>query len=174
VTAPERRDPVLVLLDVDGVVLPLDCPDSPQVEGVRFAQVGGPFGGWLPHCWYCPEVVERLKQWASDGLVELRWLTSWKHEANEMLGPTLGLGPFEYAIEGDGEWPKAGHVAHVLETTDRRVVWFDDEIGARVAGGECPDFEGQYGHRVRTVTPARNVGLLPAHLDALEGWLTGP
>ena len=143
----------LVLLDVDGVLNAL--PDSPndlmvwsdwesgwaQAEGSRF------------HITFAPEVIRQLREWHESDAVEIQWLTTWGHDANDELRRLLGLPELVVAGTYDaptptatgaashaevapaapdplsGRWWKYDVVQRVLrEHPGRTVVWIDDEL----------------------------------------------
>ena len=107
----------LLLLDVDGVLLPLGAGDGEMVEsseGIRYARA-------LP---------TRLATLAE--AFSLAWLTSWGHEANDVLSPLCGLPPLPVIELGDltfkpGETWKLSVVRRFVK--DRPFAWVDDEIG---------------------------------------------
>lgn len=106
---------------------------------------------------WSPAVIDRLRHWHEQGLVELQWLTTWGHDANGELGELLGLpalqiaGTYdEVALNGGvmarvgashasvapsapdpltGRWWKYDVVRRVLAAQpDRTVIWVDDEL----------------------------------------------
>lgn len=83
--------PPLLLLDVDGVLNALaddarDLAAWPWWDSGR-ARAGG--RSW-PIRW-APAVVDRLRGWHEAGAVELQWLTTWGHDANDELAALLGM-----------------------------------------------------------------------------------
>lgn len=91
------RTKILVLLDVDGALLPfgshrqmdrasltlLDFYDPSRTEATRF--------------YYNPAVIEVIKTWASTPDVQVAWLTSWGELAAD-LAAQLGLPDFQSLI----------------------------------------------------------------------------
>jgi hypothetical protein len=105
-------------------------------------------------------VVERLKGWHEQGLVEIQWLTTWGHAANGGLRELLGLPILDVAGTYDdsdtregvrtrtpapshagaapsapdplsGQWWKYDVVQRVRQQRPQRlVVWVDDELHA--------------------------------------------
>lgn len=165
-------------LDVDGVIAPLGNP----APGPEYATLRA--GGWVGTVPYRPDLLARISELHRSGLVEVRWLTTWEDEANRIWVPLTGFGPFRThttddapAPEIEAGWWKAQVVHAFLETTDRDVVWTDDEIDERYdpAGLGYDDASANpaavHPGRVHTVSPATAVGLTAAHLDGIAAFL---
>jgi hypothetical protein len=104
---------------------------------------------------------------------ELVWATTWEHQANEWIGPRIGL-PALPVIElrGDvpptsGEMAKTPYVADFVRR--RPFVWFDDAIWApdQEYLSEHPDV-GDF----LLVEVDQRQGLTDRHLDLARDWLT--
>lgn len=170
--------PPLVLLDVDGV---LNALDGGGVAG----RERGVFRGYTLS--WDPTVTRRLADWHASGRIELQWLTTWVHHADELLAEPMGLprglrvheradgeGPtgFTTSLAGAPNWWKlVAAQAVVAEQPGRRTVWIDDDLAmqaedtaAWLAGN--PD--------VLVVAPVLETGLTHAQLDDVEAWLLTP
>ena len=149
----------VLFIDVDGVLLPLRArPSSAAASGS-----GNP-------------LLERLDPADGPRLLalgaELVWATSWLGEADEVVGPLLGLPPLphvEWADE-DGDpppgvhWKTAGVVAWAA---GRAFVWLDDEVGDADRRWVAAHHPGPaLLHRVDPHT-----GLTEADLAAVRRWL---
>lgn len=82
------RTPV-VLLDVDGVLNALGRPDE-RVHPAWRSGSATAMGRQWPITW-APAVVDRIAGWVRDGRADVRWLTTWGHDANTSLRHLLGL-----------------------------------------------------------------------------------
>jgi hypothetical protein len=116
----------LLLLDVDGVLNPLDKKSAEfvshecVVDGVMYRVHLNPAHGG------------KLLALAVETGAELVWATTWEHAANEWIGPRIGLPslpviamPFPAQPSGgQGEMFKTPHVATYVGS--RPFVWFDD------------------------------------------------
>ncbi|MFD9287828.1 hypothetical protein ACFWBV_05840 [Streptomyces sp. NPDC060030] len=102
---------------------------------------------------------------------ELVWATTWKDEANEWVGPRLGLPPLPYidwpamhGVTADGTYWKTRYVVDYAD--GRPFAWVDDEISG-------PDTDYVAAHHpgralLRRIDPW--VGLLREDFDALADW----
>jgi hypothetical protein len=146
----------LILLDVDGVLNALadDGENDLAWREWRHGSATADSTAW-PIVW-APEVIGRLRAWHDSGRVEIQWLTTWGHEANNELRELLGLP--ELAVAGtyqdedesgagtdagsshasvapsapdalSGRWWKYDVVRRLLaEQPDRELIWIDDEL----------------------------------------------
>lgn len=147
----------LLLLDVDGVLNALADDGEHQDAWSQWrAGYATADGSRWPITW-APAVIERLRGWHEDGLVQIQWLTTWGHDANDELRRLLGLPHLvvagthtEFDLEGatadveteahaavapsapdplSGHWWKYDVVRRVLdEHPGRAVIWVDDEL----------------------------------------------
>lgn len=180
----------LVLVDVDGVLNAVGPPDDSWPDWQRGNAVAG--GRTWPIRW-SPSVVTALLSWRDRA--DLRWLTTWGHDANAGLHTLLGLPELpvagthaDVAAGGDpdpagsslaGITPAApdeltGHwwkfdVVRLLLTAEpgRRLVWLDDDL----ADSE----EVRAWTRAHTdcllIAPDPRTGLVAPHLRAVERFL---
>lgn len=118
----------LLLIDVDGPLNPMPTT-SGRRKGYtrhRMSPVGGTYTVYLNH-----DHGAQLQALP----FELVWCTTWEHEANEWIGPHLGLPKLPF-IEFDKEWKlpsrpdgtyfKTWEV--VKYAAGRPFAWIDDEI----------------------------------------------
>jgi hypothetical protein len=187
--------PVL-LLDVDGVLNALPHTQSDLAvwtdwqHGSAVAE-----GSRWPITW-SPSVVSSLRQWHEAGQVELRWLTTWGHDANfelrELLGlPELGVAgtyrdagaPTVEAEAGEahasvapaapdplsGAWWKYDVVARLIrEEAGRHFIWVDDDLHRF----EDVFFRWAFEHTAITpIAPDPRCGLSQADLAAIAAAL---
>src|SRR5689334_3933257 len=101
---------IVWFLDIDGVINSFPAP--PEVTDWKYENkiiLGYSI-------WYAPELIKFIDDIHDSGKVEVRWLTTWEHRANENFAPEVGFrNRFEvedrdYAY-GDFAWWKADNVA---------------------------------------------------------------
>jgi hypothetical protein len=156
------------LLDIDGVInacdyYPTSWPEYKEIEArcagrdytVRYAQ----------------QVVDFINTVHSEGLAEIRWLTTWGREANDSFREKLGLPEFElagirYEARGMETWWKA-ILANVVATEDRPILWTDDDYP--YYGGSSITKHWTNEHLV--ISPSIYEGLTPSHLKQIEEFL---
>lgn len=104
---------------------------------------------------------------------ELVWCTTWVHEANEMIGPNIGLPELpviafseerKLLTRGDGTYFKTHEAVEYAE--GRPFAWVDDEI---------TDFDRDYvtaNHQGQALLHHVNprLGLLEPDFEALKSW----
>ncbi|MFC5187735.1 HAD domain-containing protein [Actinomadura harenae] len=161
--------PPLVLVDVDGVLNPFRRPHR-RFRHHRVHPDGQSFRVWLD-----ARHGRMLRALAAEGGAELAWATYWEDEANQWIGPRLGLPrlpfvpvpAFPGVEEGRslGAW-KARHVA--AWTGGRAFVWFEDQADAAETLAGTPGVGDHLLVRVDPVT-----GLTPEHFEEAAAWLTG-
>ena len=115
-------DPALLLLDVDGVLVPVGPGD-----GTEMVEALGAGGGIR----YSAALPARLATLAE--MFSLVWCTSWGQEANEVLCPLFGLPPLPVIDFGDltfrvGQTWKLPTIRTYVR--DRPFAAIDDEFGA--------------------------------------------
>ncbi|MFB6717592.1 MULTISPECIES: hypothetical protein [unclassified Streptomyces] len=105
---------------------------------------------------------------------ELVWATTWKDEANEWIGPHLGLPPLPYidwpSMHGgapDGTYWKTQYV--VEYAAGRPFAWIDDEIAEQ--DRQWVSGQGAAESLLLWIDP--RIGLLPADFEALAAWADG-
>ncbi|MGW2839948.1 hypothetical protein ACWCWD_19400 [Streptomyces sp. NPDC001493] len=162
----------LLLIDIDGPLNPyMALAGARNPEGyrrLRMRPTGWEMGQGLPVLLNPAHGGELL---ALADRYELVWATTWKDEANEWVGPPLGLPPLPFVdwpvvggTAGDGVFWKTPHV--VAYAAGRPFAWIDDEVGE-------PDRAWVAAHHpgpalLRRIDPA--VGLERPDFDALAAW----
>jgi hypothetical protein len=168
----------LLLIDIDGPLNPYAAKATRRPDGYTTHRM-------LPASWVArqanPSRAKPLRVWlnhdhgaALQALpYDLVWCTTWQAEANEWIGPHLGLPelpyvPFEqlWASRPDGTYFKTWEV--VRWARGRPFAWVDDEIGA--ADREYVTGVHDAPALLHHVDP--RLGLLPADFQALADWAT--
>jgi hypothetical protein len=184
--------PPILLLDVDGVLNAL-TDDSADLgawddwqQGTATAE-----GARWPILW-SPGVISRLRELHESERVELRWLTTWGHDANNDLRLLVGLpelavagtyhdagaptvepstGPAHAAVAPaapdplTGRWWKYDVVARLVQQEpERRLIWVDDDLDR--ANGVFVDWATRQ-PSVTPIAPDPRCGLTPHDLDAI-------
>jgi hypothetical protein len=153
----------LVLLDVDGVLNPLQR--SPGYQRYRATPNGITYRILLN-----PRHGPLLTGLVEATGAELVWATYWTDAANEWIGPRVGLPPLrsipipprdpKFSFGG---W-KALHVADWIGA--RPFVWLEDEPDVPDALAGAPNLGP---HLIVAVDP--NEGLTDVHVEKARGWL---
>lgn len=166
-------------LDVDGVLNLFGAsrwPSSEVKSGVAtlvhdgFGQVIQE-GGWAASAnpsyrinW-APELVDALNELD----VELVWLTTWCHNASDLIAPMLGLTLESRVLEpvtGQVSFPsifwKVISLVEDLKDFDGQAIWIDDEPNPT-------DFTTPEG--VLRIQPDPQFGLSPVDLDMIHAYL---
>lgn len=180
--------PPLWFLDVDGVVNAVTrYPD----RGVwpDFQRIEARASGTLWPIWFSPTVIEFLARTHLAGRAELRWLTTWEHEANLDLREKLGLADLGVpalkvagvadpcACRGEGDspgqvrhglqgWWKRCAVEAVLADDPRPFIWTDDDLRIERHAREWARSQGGL-----PLAPFPTLGLAPHDLQAITEFL---
>jgi hypothetical protein len=156
------------LLDVDGVLnarLPGWDAEATRVR-VFSNHVGREFS-----IRFAPALMERIRRVNKDGLVEIRWCTTWCGDTAELekefVLPAFGASWTEYR---DGEAARAAKLAaaRAVLADGRRLIWTDDS--------EVPENGDLHDELTATgdallIRPDARYGLQPDDLDAIEAFL---
>lgn len=153
------------LLDVDGVLNALGTPHwDDESKREQIATDNGTF--WIT---WSPQLMESIKKVADLG-VEIRWLTTWGHEANKRLSGLFDLPEFPveattnsgYTRSYDWHWKYRAAQKVVIEK--RPIIWTDDDAWdddmKRQYRGFCEDNSIP----VLMLQPDLYHGLTPHHL----------
>jgi hypothetical protein len=180
----------LLLLDVDGPLNPYAARPHRRPAGYEtFRRTTR--GGWFSgedvrrykgiRVWLRPEHGPWLLALASRTGLELTWATTWEHEANEHIGPSIGLPPLP-VIEFPGRDPELGWTrgsdwkwrAVLAHAAGRPLAWLDDEHSDPEHNTAKPKFDhGRQGIPTLLchVDPRHGIGR--EHLDQVEEWAKG-
>jgi hypothetical protein len=160
-------DPVLLLLDVDGVINAFGKPGWGAAP--RKTKIGECTIRWAPR------LVFSLKSLQRAGLIEMWWSTTWCGDelALKLLEARLGLQlPRAFTERPPHKtWGdmKAGAALDALNA-GRRVAWADD-TEVRGAWYLFPRFESEERQgSILPLIPHPNRGLQPDHVQAIEGF----
>lgn len=160
----------ILFLDIDGVLNPDRTSSGHRPEGYETHQTRP--SGWARtpkplRIWLNPEHGEKLKSLP----VELVWGTAWEHEANEWVGPHLGLPKLPYVDFGTCNSPSPG--VHwktqclIDYAASRPFAWLDDELSlTRDNAWIAPRVRQPY--LLILVAPFQ--GLMDAHLSRVREW----
>lgn len=180
-TSASHDTRVAILWDVDGPLNPCDAKPHRRPEGYtthRLRPAGfedrvvdgrqiKPLRVWLN-----PEHGPKMLALAEDLDAENWWATTWRHDANRLIAPILGLPQLSTLFVGvefafsDWKWPTV-----LAQFPGRPLIWFDDDFhqGWNRLGRET--FLRQRG---ATPTLLRHVdgriGLRDDDLDAARTW----
>lgn len=176
------------LLDVDGVLnaaTPFPERDAWPEWSSGWAVAAG--SRW-PIRW-APPVVTAIRHVIEHGLADVRWLTTWLDDANESLGPLLGLpalpvvprpadrqaaahGFLGSRAGGFGGWWKLAAARALLDPQPHRpLVWTDDDLVwepdavAWAEGRQAPTL---------LIAPETDVGLTAESLAAVVAFCLEP
>ncbi|WP_432973233.1 hypothetical protein [Dactylosporangium sp. CA-233914] len=158
-------EPPVWLLDVDGVI----NAKRPGWGAVPFQGRAYALGAEWKLRW-APALTARILRLHRDGLVEVRWCSTWCAWPGE-LDRVLRMPGLDRAF---GEVPDFAiaklAAARAVLRGGRRLVWTDDT--------EVPESGPLYdeltcGGRALLVRPDERRGLQPAHLDRIEAFLRG-
>lgn len=178
-------------LDVDGPLFPWDNKPSKRPEG--FTSYRLTRHGWYTgkdfrryrgrrheakYVWLNPAHGPMLTSFAEQAGLEMMWLTSWGHEANERIGPAIGLPCLpvvEFAGNQEKGWARGGwkwdEVLHA--TRGRPLAWMDDDFNA---SWNTANRDAFLAARLPTPTLLHYVnphaGLVEADLAAIGRWAT--
>jgi len=164
----------LLLIDVDGPLNPYDAPSHRRPEGYSTHRM-------MPDSWRASGRRKPLRVWLKHAMgedllalpFELVWCTTWEHEANEWIGPHLGLPELPY-VEFDKTWalptrPDGTYFKthEVVEyAAGRPFAWVDDEITTWDEDYIKAHHPGPA--RLLWITPA--AGLRQPDFDKLKEW----
>lgn len=156
-------------LDIDGVLnafaSPYDLPTHTEMY------VGG---FWvLLNTEDHPKWIAELEEY-----FDIVWATMWTHNANELIAPIMGIGPFPVIDHNDiPEWVDDSKLRGIdglkIATIDpfvgdRPFAWIDDDISA-----VARKWAGERNAPTKLVKPNPTYGLQRDHIDQLIEWAKG-
>jgi HAD domain in Swiss Army Knife RNA repair proteins len=145
----------LLLLDVDGVLFPFgnDMPAGYREVG----SLGYPL-------WLNVTHGERLRRLADT--FDLVWATTWEHEANQIIGPALGLNELPVIEFTEGRSDETWKLFAVRRyVAGRPFVWVDDELHE-----DAYEWAGSLTQPNLLIRPTRNLGLTDEHFAQIESF----
>lgn len=174
------------LLDVDGVVNQIGerpntsiWPRDQWSSGTASCQ-----GREWPILWAQP-VVEFIRMIHESGRAEIRWHTTWQHEAaniEKLTGlPSLAVAhapefdnqPQHAAraiLDGLPRWWKLPAALRVVRDEQRPLIWADDDINPELGTRYTIDNLRQYAPTL-TISPNQYNGLTPKHFRQIAAWI---
>jgi HAD domain in Swiss Army Knife RNA repair proteins len=186
------------LLDIDGVLNAVAHePDRSVWPDWQHGSAEADGVSWPIR--FSPSVARTIRRLHERGLVEVRWLTTWRSDANRQLRLLLDLPAFEVVPDATpaDSWSAATPLAHDAETTSHGAAtaayrpvegeWWKfaavrDAVD-RLEGRpliwtddeleDQPDAVAWVAEAVRdplVIAPAPQVGLTPRHLQVIESF----
>jgi hypothetical protein len=161
-------DQPLLAVDIDGVISLFGFDHPVEPGRLDPSQAPGEFhliDGML-HC-IALDTGPRLTRLAES--YELVWASGWEDRANDHLPGILGVPELPY-LTFDGR-ARFGTAHWKLEALDeyagsRALAWIDDNLDA-----SCHEWANQRSAPTLLVPTESDVGLLDAHVEALERWV---
>lgn len=138
-------DVPVLLLDVDGVVNALSKkpPSGIWGEGSWITGAATDSAGRVFPMMIARQVVEFINELHSSGAVEVRWHTTWQHDAQK-VADLAGFGKFDVAeapefadyrnfqkqaiMDGRPTWWKLPAAQRVVQVEKRDLIWVDDDL----------------------------------------------
>lgn len=163
-----------VFLDVDGVInavtwkrekeVPAGWPEHKQVKVNGFTIT------------YAPELINRLNALAARDDVTFHWLTTWEHDAPNILSEQIGLNGKDWPVLVDPRpsvkfsdyswWKLYAAKKHALDS-ENRIVWIDDDLYDTTAR----EWLATQGARILAVQPSSHIGVTRDLMDNIEHWI---
>ncbi len=162
--APRVTGVPIWLLDVDGVLNAVCHPSRPPRTWDSWRSGTAIAAGERFVITFAPELMTGIRDLHESGMVEIRWLTTWGHDANRSLRHLLELPEFPVAGEpayAEAWWKLPCAVRAAQD--ERPLIWTDDDLDysepARAWAAKLDAL---------TIAPEPTVGLTPADLDAIR------
>jgi hypothetical protein len=165
----------LLLLDVDGPLNPYAARRTRRPPG--YTTYRRTASGWHTgkdarlfrglRVWLNPGHGAQLLALAGETDLELAWATTWRHEANDRIGPAIGLPrlPVVEFPDYDQGWKWRG-VAEFA--AGRPLAWFDDEHAEHEGAAEFARSREGTSTLLVHVDPTQGLG--SAHFAAVREW----
>lgn len=162
-----------IYLDVDGVLnaVTLNPPTDAGWDEWQYAVVNG-FG-----ITYAPELIARMNALAERDDVTMHWLTTWEHDASNILASAIGLNGERWTVLGTekhyskelaGGWWKHHALVDYFPGRECRAVWIDDDISFDRAAQE---WANQYADRLLLVSPSTYRGITRELMDGIDAFV---
>lgn len=152
------------LLDVDGVLNAVCHPGRPPGTWDRWQSGTAVAAGERFMITFAPQLMAGIRELHDSGAVEIRWLTTWAHDANDGLRELLDLPAFPVAGEPEyaGAWWKLPCAERAAEE-NRPLIWTDDDLDY---SGTARRWAADTG--ILAIAPDPSAGLTPADLDTIR------
>lgn len=150
-----------LFLDVDGVISPVADNLAPTTGFGDFRQAEV----WGFAIWWSPMMISEIIDLSRD--VQVRWLTTWGHEAVTELSPVLGLP--EFPVEATLSLVDLSLPWWKLRAVQRHqppFVWVDDDIAD---SPEAQDYALETNSLA--IAPFVDVGLTPDHIAQIRQFI---
>lgn len=180
----------VLLLDIDGVLNPMSKQAPTHVWKAadwNRTKIKADDGMEYPFLWSTP-VVEWLTGLHQSGRVEIRWHTTWQHEALN-VGQVLGLPEFpvqdcpeweqacangsalaaDLVRQGVPPWWKYPAAERVLTDEKRKLIWIDDDIDDEISRRTRNALKSV--HQLELVCPSQGTGIITKHIAQVENTL---
>lgn len=180
----------VILLDIDGVINADTRKPNRSIwpaASWRFGEAVSAGKRW-PIAW-STNVIEFLTRVHSEGRAEIRWHTTWQHDAQnlaDLVGlPTFPVASAPEAPTDDGlngeliaarirdglpAWWKYGAARRMVIEERRPLIWIDDDITSELPR-RIRDALDRLGP-VSFVSPDSKTGLIPRHLREIDTFLS--
>lgn len=165
------------LLDVDGVINALCAPKTwdEHKEGIAHLDDGS-----YKICW--SEELIRAIELINKEDVEVRWLTTWGHYANEVLRPLVNLEE-EFPVQAEPVYASGYGGASLSYTTfdwkymavlevleeGRPIIWTDDDAWTESMLAELTEKAGEI--PILTIKPYALDGLSRNDIEIIKSWV---
>lgn len=127
--APRVTGVPIWLLDVDGVLNAVCHPSRPPRTWDSWRSGTAIAAGERFVITFAPELMTGIRDLHESGMVEIRWLTTWGHDANRSLRHLLELPEFPVAGEpayAEAWWKLPCAVRAAQD--ERPLIWTDDDL----------------------------------------------
>lgn len=162
----------LWLLDVDGVLNAVTRePVLSEWDDMTLTRASANGRSWP--IWYSPALIARINALVEMDRVEVRWLTTWTHDAAQHLSPVIGLDGAEWGVverrpPTSYRWWKLEAAQRVMDEEGvRPLVWTDDDLRYERLAMHWLNAEVEH---YMAISPKPHIGLTPRHLDAIEAY----
>lgn len=158
------------LLDVDGVI---NAVNHQPPDGHELIDVQDHRGIEWPIIFRRP-LVDFINNIHASGLAEVRWLTTWEHDARLRLAPLLGFDDFE-VVERDESptedseatwWKSLAAQRLAMENPERPIIWTDDDIDYAIVNEEI-EWMNDLAEDFLVISPRTTVGLTEEDCDKI-------
>ena len=181
----------VMLLDIDGVLnaVSKQAPTHVwQATDWNRTKIEADDGVEYPFLWSTP-VIEWLTGLHDSGRIEIRWHTTWQHEALK-VGQVLGLP--EFAVQDCPEWEqvcangsalaadlvrqcmppwwKYPAAERIVAEEKRKLIWIDDDIDYEISRRTRAALRAVYS--LELISPNQGTGIITKHMALVEGTLT--